>query len=1544
MMDKPRKKSHLTLLAFLSLIPLLMAETLDITRGAIPIEFNMPYKGKASLGLYTPEGQLKRVLFQAVDFKKGDYTVLWDGLDLWGKMVPAGTQLKVKVFTHEGIRAFYEFPLGYGDWYENDPPWRTAVTFPDRKDGFILNSSGRKAAYRKDGVTYRITKDMFDKEGNLTDRAKKADYRHLSGDRVSIQPGEATLRGGWMSDHNAPKSIEVVGDRVFVAASGAEAGDPFIALNMEGRKIWGKGGAMGGAGPTRMWDLDGRDMILQEKSRLSRFDSLTFEKKHLLKIPGNPQNVDVAGDRIHVIQKPRSAIKVVHFHRSLAKVPIDFYNTTPQHVSQVTPHMKISARDNFKGVFTGGSHALQGVSAGYRSGFGYIVCPLKSPAKIGTIAVGKYSKMGLKMEIHVLKTGLKYEHEVHSPLINEKDRGSAADILSQGGDDFELDEGGDEEDAFDIDLDMSEFSGNWELFGSTQGDRHMNWIIGEKGAIETAAVMFKFVLPKGKKRGDVFLKHCSMWENRIEMPNEPQFSVLPGTTKKGPPRTGEGWSFKTIEKPEPLRPFHMMLDYGEEITFDGFALKQPKNYDWSIEAFRGEGEPDMADDSQWKEIHRQNVGPSHRTGYGAVKANLVHFASLTARETTRALRLTYRSGMGRGKDNVNWIKAQPHLVHCQSFAPLMLKDETVEVAEERDTYMYVQYDVNNGEELSREQTFNANFHQFDVDDEGRIFATLNNGRHDRPLIQTKLVDGEWQNRPFKPKDGPETYTAVRSSRGKLLVSGGHRIFVMDPKTLKTLHTLGWDQDYKPGPFHRNMVGRGGTDMAMDANNKVWFIESRHQPKRVARFNLKGECEWHVTGGPGYGGYGTGYLDPDMENFFTNGLHYKVDFSAGKSDLVGFADTPYAPTSPIVIDTTFWYTNGGRVVYHENGHKYAVGYNCEFVAILRDGVMQPCMVSGSATSKKGPSPFFTRKPWKEEWVGTDFQGKKFFWNDRNADGQFQKEEVILYKPDAEKGIHNIRWGAYWGQKMGNDLAINTGAGRLAPTSFTSDGVPMYDMENFQPFEHRKLPSYNGLQAWGSRACSNPNPHNGASIVLNTGHRIMAGQPYLWDNKLKAVGGTPDTRNGGDGFQPEVPGQKIEHPMGYAGAGTTKSDVKEVGVVIGNLGTWSIESAHDRILLTNILDGSEGGFSTDLPGIRGTEVTHRSFEGEAYFGHFVTSKDGKHYIVGGKNYHALIRLEGLDDIKVVEKPLRVSTASVAKNERLREIMVTEWRETLQAQKEGRWLVAQTVDERLGQKSPRLDGSVEAWGGLKKMHAIDAQLKQSDRKPRYFFDVARSKKGLHLAYAGQNFQGSENDSIEGIFKTGFAFDFRWRSDTRAKKVPKAVEGDRRIVFGKINGKWTAVFHDYVVPGAKESEGRSYSSPVVTTRVDVVRELKPEEYQLKVLEDALMIGEVDTTADMALEDQSKKGVRPWWSAEVVLPWKLLGVSRPMMFDVGVMAANSGGSALEERRYWATPQAIKTTSDLGAEAAISPQAWGMMYFTEPEDPKGRLNEKWRHK
>ncbi|MFA4030233.1 MAG: hypothetical protein GDYSWBUE_001857 [Candidatus Fervidibacterota bacterium] len=64
--------------------------------------------------------------------------------------------------------------------------------------------------------------------------------------------------GGWLSDHCPPRSIAIVGDRVFIGAFTAESGDTLMALDLKGNKLWG----------TKWLDLGGAALLCSDGEKL----------------------------------------------------------------------------------------------------------------------------------------------------------------------------------------------------------------------------------------------------------------------------------------------------------------------------------------------------------------------------------------------------------------------------------------------------------------------------------------------------------------------------------------------------------------------------------------------------------------------------------------------------------------------------------------------------------------------------------------------------------------------------------------------------------------------------------------------------------------------------------------------------------------------------------------------------------------------------------------------------------------------------------------------------------------------------------------------------------------------------------------------------------------------------------------------------------------------------------------------------------------------------------------------------------------------------
>jgi hypothetical protein len=144
-------------------------------------------------------------------------------------------------------------------------------------------------------------------------------------------------------------------------------------------------------------------------------------------------------------------------------------------------------------------------------------------------------------------------------------------------------------------------------------------------------------------------------------------------------------------------------------------------------------------------------------------------------------------------------------------------------------------------------------------------------------------------------------------------------------------------------------------------------------------------------------------------------------------------------------------------------------------------------------------------------------------------------------------------------------------------------------------------------------------------------------------------------------------------------------------------------------------------------------------------------------------------------------------------------------------------------------------------------------------FFGHFLRADNGNDYAVAGKGFHAIY------LFKGGFAFDFRYRTNARAKA--ELTAGDRRIVFGRVR-------------------------------------------------DAL---ELDAPP-------LAPGQRAW-SAEVFLPWSRLGFAKgpdDLKCDFGLLVPDSGGITVDRRLSWVAAEPLPV-SDVGWEAGIDPAAWATM-------------------
>ena len=1378
-------------------------------QGAVKVAFTMPTDGQATVALYTPSGRLVRILGQLLELTKGDYEVRWDGMDLWGHPVPAGTKLVAKVFTNPGLRAFYEFTVGH----PGNPPW--------------------------------LTRPMG--------------------------AGPAMRTGGWLGDHTPPSAALAFGDRVFLGCRVAEHGHALIATNLRGEKMWGINGLEGWQGP---WVLctNGKAIFgpAGRRGDVYRINPETYEYRTLCNTGADSVRAMAArGGRLYLVLNNHRATRSP-FAASVDGGSFDYDRCVPAPSSAGRNHPRqLSPREMFATTFYRGGHFQTGVRPTVRGDRARALAVLASPKPIGTVVLERPG--GVKhAEVYVLKPGTAYDATKHLPKVGAPP------------------------------------SSDWLALGRTEFPRRLAFVTAPRAGLTSHAVYVRLRLesPTAARRG-VTLGMCRILERRVASPPtgltvHPPTDAKPAQQPKRAAPIGKlGWRFRMPRSINELAPANVVLKLDSAQTIHGVCLLDCGTGVLAVDAFTGPADADPADagEDAWREVTTNQAARGGRRGWASASPHHnERYIPLPTACTTRAIRIRLLGGFGGGRVDMGSAPDDPTFARCSEVALLRLIDPLVPPP----SHILQVRDTKTGQILNEVRGSKLDIAAMAFDRDGTLLCAVGTALcrsdvTDRGLRHTVLNDTVLR----EP-------VSIAVGGGQIAVGDNERsaVLLFDTKG-KLLRTLGDRGRRKRGRWDPKVVERP-YGVAIDRSGSVWVTEASYSPKRVVRFGPDGEVEAEMFGPAEYGG--GGFLDPDLKRFYYRSIQFALDWKAGTSRVVALNDRPNTPETPALEGSTFVYTKVGRPI-HYRGRRYIVGdpggqgHPGIAVCILAGDVWRPCAVMGSAAG----SAFLLRKEhWRKHWLEKDLHGKSFIWCDHNGDGHYQTDEVELFADTAYGGKGKPFSYPGWGAWLGADLTFWGRSARLAPTRFTNRGVPVYEAKRLEPFDYSRLaPIYRASFTTGRGGSANAKPNYGAaSIVTHDGSLLLEGQPYRVGPDGKIVGGPAPTES--SDYVPPIHGQIMDQPLHFVGSAVTDSPVGEVALMNGNNGHWFVVGARDCVLLGRIFTGREGGWGTDLPARRGIEVTHRRHAWECFFGHFIKAHNAKYYVVAGHGFHAISRVEGLDDYRVQVTPLTVTPSDVAANAKLRPRLVAltkAARAASSAPKSRTFLpiAKRTVDF-------ALDGHVADWGDSVRMATIG----NGDAAPR--FDGAYDGKGLVLAYRGHSALGNNSQDPRFLFKTGFCFEMEFRSAAR-NRSRQVVAGDRRIVFGNHRGKWVAVLYDYIDPSVSNDKHVPFSSPWVTTTVARVALLPAKAAQVRFRQ---------------LSQPDASGAAEW-SAEVKLTWSALGFEGPpgvSWFDFGVRSADSGGIRVAKRSYWSNPGPTPV-ADLGVEAMITPGAWGTVRFGE---------------
>ena len=721
----------------------------------------------------------------------------------------------------------------------------------------------------------------------------------------------------------------------------------------------------------------------------------------------------------------------------------------------------------------------------------------------------------------------------------------------------------------------------------------------------------------------------------------------------------------------------------------------------------------------------------------------------------------------------------------------------------------------------------------------------------------------------------------------------HQVRVYSPEG-KFLRSIGKEGKLQAGPYDP-LEMRNPRGVTVDSQGRVWVAEEDSQPKRVSVWSQDGTLLKAFYGPAEYGGGGS--IDPeDKTRFYYHGMEFKLDWEAGKDQLVSVYYRPGPTTLPLAFNSgtpeSAVYAEGRRYFTNAYNSNPTNGQGTVFIFAGRNGIAVPVAAAGRANEWDLLKDQGLAAAWPQgtEPKAGPYSDKAafFLWCDLNADGKVQPDEVQMCKAPNSGGITVMR-----------DLSIvvarlNDKAVRFAPARFSPQGVPLYDMASAQTLvDHSQGPLSSGgdqvlvMDGGWSIYTNAPQPYSAAGLAGVKDGVPMWSYPSLWPG-LHAAHSAP---------VPEQPGEVI---------GTTRLLGNPVSPRAGET-LWMLNGNHgpiyvftaDGLFVTQLFQDMRLGRPWAMPAAeRGMLLNPLTPSDENFWPSVTQTKDGTIYLVAGRP-GCIVRVDGLDTIRRIE-PLAIPLTE-EDLARAREYFVQA--EAARQAAQGR----SVLNVPLRATPPEVDGKLEDWASAAWVD-IDkrgtAAYFDSNSKPYNVTGaVAISNERLYACWrtGDKDLLRNSGDVPNALFKTGGALDLMLGTDAAADpKRGKPVAGDLRLLVTQVKGVTRASLYRAVVTEGKQPV--PFSSPGRTITFD-------------------RVDDVSAQVQLAGSDGNY---------ELSVPLAVLGLkpaaSKTLKGDIGILRGS--GTATTQRVYWSN-KATAIVADVPSEAELCPNLWGLWQITK---------------
>lgn len=1251
--------------------------------------------------------------------------------------------------------------------------------------------------------------------------------------------------GGWLADHCAPQSAAAFGEKVFIGTFLAESGHTLAALDAEGNKLWGafNFGAWAGAP-----ELASDDRFVYIASVPAGDASITvfvldpntyksrpiYHQGYNLEIPGGLTGAAAAHGKLYLAHSGRPAPWI---RSGLNPGNVDFDRCSPPVAEGAKPdHPQVySNREVFLSALRAGlphNHQVRWTGPPAKNPRAEMIIVFRQPQPIGSVVLP-----AIDVKLSVLKSGRPLPA---GPALVGAGAGMDEKKEEETGEDTEFDEA--VEDAS---------SKDWEDFRGKSVPGNPVGVIAAPEEAVTSALKLTFTRPGGDSNWSPVLPWMMILKKRFR-------NIAPEAVFASPHgRVSECGSISVSSREDitPANPVLLALKWDKPRQVRGIGLIGLTSGRCEVDVFQGESDASpfdfMESDRHWK--HAGGTSPYLE---GKAWAQCLHpdmHVDFGESLAVRAIRCRLVEGTRGDKGNARLASLaavlvyepaggdppEPPSLHQRVTVLELPKDDSAEAK----LLAHAPAQVTGGIAASPS---------------GDLYAVTG-----KQVVRLKFSGEKAEARPVVTEGLTAPQGLAIDRDGNFYVSDfqTHNIQVFTPEG-KLLRALGKPGGRQMGPYDPERMIHPRR-MAINSRGHLWVAESDYQPKKVSAWSLDGKLITWKLGPSQYGG--GGWMDPEDRRIVRYaGMEFQIDWDTGDWRL---ANIIYSAGLPGTVAAG----NADRTLRRE-GVTYVVadiGYQTSPVSLVTRydearGLCVPLVAAGPAAAWGD----FQKPDIQKKFGKTNLGPYSFLWMDENNDGESQPEEVHLSQP----GVRLT--GAYWGSRIGDDLALCFTDSILKPTRFQAGGAPVYDLE--------KLEKRPGGISWRTA--------DGRTFVI--GNQFYDSQGKLaWeytDHYLSVHGSHVAPR-------PRPAGMLVgEHAVvGHFQAGN-----EEFFVTNGNHGDWFAFTA-DGFLAATLFGGPQGYGQRywRFPQChRGLDISDVRLDEEHFFGSITRADDGKIYAVAGHNHCSIVRVDGLENMLRLEGQVLVSPRDVAEVEK--------------------YLIAQQMERR--QRNPafariqqvarprEIDGKDSEWP-TDAFFTVDEKWNHLSKKMDTLIDagLAYDNQNLYLIVRINNDSSAARNAAQEeklLFKGGDAVDLQIRTDIALAGNPQdAQPGDVRILCGHFQGKPIAILYRYRVPGTPEEKAHRFASPWRHVLVD----------------------EVGLIAD---SEVAWAGGERGYVLEAKLPLSRLGFKLypgvRFRGEVGVLYSDDAGLTTVNRVYWSN-KANHITSDIPSEVQIHPGTWG---------------------